>query len=66
MIGRTLLLVAVSIMIAPTHPSAEEEIRLVFGEVGRIVTELFPHVFGDFDVIEEDGLPFYKPRNEKV
>ncbi|MEE8551431.1 MAG: FAD-dependent thymidylate synthase [Gemmatimonadota bacterium] len=49
-----------------THPSAEEEIRLVFGEVGRIVTEMFPNVFGDFDVIEEGGLPFYKPRNEKV
>ena len=49
-----------------TAPSAEEEIRLVFGEVGRIVTEKFPHVFGDYDVVEVDGLPHYKARNEKV
>ena len=49
-----------------THPSAEEEIRLVFGEVGSIMTRMYPNVFGDFEVIEEEGLPYYKARNAKV
>ncbi len=49
-----------------THPSAEEEIRLVFGEVGKIVRQRFPNVFGDFQTEMVDGLPHYIPQNKKV
>lgn len=49
-----------------THPAAEEEIRLVFGKVGQLLTTNYPAVFGDFDVEEVNGLPHYKPRNSKV
>ena len=49
-----------------TDPSAEEEIRLVFGKVGEIVCARYPNLFGDFEVEEVDGLPWYKPLNSKV
>lgn len=49
-----------------THESAEEEIRLVFGKVGEIVTKRYPHLFGDFTVETVAGLPYYKPANSKV
>lgn len=49
-----------------THPSAEEEIRLVFGKVGEIVLKRYPHLFGDFTVEMAEGLPWYKPAHSKV
>lgn len=49
-----------------THPTAEEEIRLVFGKVGEIVRTRYPHLFGDFEVVIEKGLPWYKTENKKV
>lgn len=49
-----------------THPTAEEEIRLVFGKVGEILVERYPHLFGDFTVEIVDGLPYYKPANSKI
>lgn len=49
-----------------TNPSAEEEIRLVFGKVGAIVKERYPLLFSDFDVEIVDGLPWYKPKHSKV
>lgn len=49
-----------------THPTAEEEIRLVFGKVGEVVTKRYPHLFGDFTVTMEGGLPWYQPKNSKV
>ena len=49
-----------------THESAEEEIRLVFGKVGEIVTKRYPHLFGDFTSEMVNGLPFYKPTNSKI
>ncbi|MDA2922342.1 FAD-dependent thymidylate synthase [Patescibacteria group bacterium AH-259-L07] len=49
-----------------THPSAEEEIRFVFGKVGEIVLERYSHLFGDFTVEIADGLPHYKPAHRKV
>ena len=49
-----------------TAPDAEEEIRLVFGRVGEIVTRHYPHVFADFSVEIAEGLPWYKPANSKV
>lgn len=49
-----------------THPSAEEEIRLVFAKVGEIITKRYPNVFGDFTIEMVDGLPHYKAANSKV
>jgi thymidylate synthase (FAD) len=49
-----------------TDPSAEEEIRLVFGKVGEIVCSRYPNLFADFEVVEVEGLPCYKPKNSKV
>ncbi len=49
-----------------TAPEAEEEIRLVFGEVGKIVVNRYPNLFGDMVVEIIDGLPSYKSPNSKV
>ncbi len=49
-----------------THPTAEEEIRLVFGKVGEIVFKRYPHLFGDFTVEVVNGLSWYKPAHSKV
>ena len=49
-----------------TDPTAEEEIRLVFGQVGEIVTRRYPNLFGDFSVEMVEGLPHYKPKNSKI
>ena len=49
-----------------TEPSAEEEIRLVFGKVGKIVMERYPNLFGDFEVEIAKGLPWYKTPNSKI
>lgn len=49
-----------------THESAEEEIRLVFGKVGEIVTKRYPNLFGDFSAEIVNGLPYYKPGNSKI
>ncbi len=49
-----------------TDPSAEEEIRLVFGKVGEIVCGRYPNLFGDFTAEMVEGLPWYKPANSKV
>lgn len=46
-----------------TAPGAEEEIRLVFGEVARKMREECPDLFGDFEV-GEDGA--WTPRYRKV
>jgi thymidylate synthase (FAD) len=49
-----------------THPTAEEEIRLVFGKVGALMQERYPTLFEDFSVEMANGLPWYKPRYEKI
>lgn len=49
-----------------TDPGAEEEIRLVFGMVGEIVTARYPNLFGDYEVEIVDGHPHYKTPNRKV
>lgn len=49
-----------------THPSAEEEIRLVFGKVAEIVVPRYKNLFADFSVETVDGLPWYKPQYSKV
>lgn len=47
-----------------TAPSAEEEIRLVFGKVAAILIERYAHLFGDFQAVEANGLPHYVPAGE--
>lgn len=49
-----------------TAKDAEEEIRLVFGKVGEIVTARYPNFFADFRVEMADGLPQYIPESRKV
>lgn len=51
---------------ARTDPSAEEEIRLVFGKVARMMKERYPNLFKDYEVEMIDGLPWYKTKNRKV
>lgn len=49
-----------------TDPSAEEEIRLVFGKIAECVRGRYPHLFDDYEVETVDGMPWYKTRNAKV
>jgi thymidylate synthase (FAD) len=49
-----------------THPSAEEEIRLVFAQVGKLMQERFPNLFGDYEVETVDGVGWYKTKNGKI
>lgn len=49
-----------------THPSAEEEIRLVFEQLGKIVISRYPNLFGDFTSEMIDGHLWYKSPNSKV
>lgn len=49
-----------------TEPSAEEEIRLVFGQVAEICQKKYPNLFDDFEIEVVDGLPWYKTINHKV
>lgn len=49
-----------------TAPGAEEEIRLVFGEVGRVLQERYPNMFADYTVEEADGLPWFRTPNRKI
>ena len=49
-----------------TQPAAEEEIRMVFGQVGEIVTKRYPNIFSDFTVEKFDGFNWYKPIHSKI
>lgn len=49
-----------------TDPAAEREIRIVFGKVAEIAQQRWPHVFGDYIVAQEDGLPVYSSMYHKV
>lgn len=50
-----------------TAPWAEEEIRLVFGQIAKLAIERWPNVFGDYRVEEVvNGLPVYSTPNSKV
>jgi thymidylate synthase (FAD) len=51
---------------ARTEPSAEEEIRLVFGKVGEILMEKYQVLFGDYEVEMVNGLPWFKSEFEKI
>lgn len=50
-----------------TDPGAEEEIRLVFGQVAEIVIARYPNLFGDFTKsVGDDGVANYTTAYEKV
>ncbi len=49
-----------------TDPHAEEEIRLLFGEVFEVVRKRYPNLFADYEVEEVDGLPWVKTSTGKV
>ena len=49
-----------------TEPSAEEEIRLVFGKVYDVVKDRYPNLMGDYEVETVDGLPWVKTTHGKV
>ena len=49
-----------------TSRHAEEEIRIIFCEVARIVIERYPNVFSGYDTEEVDGLLEYTTKNRKV
>jgi thymidylate synthase (FAD) len=50
-----------------THPSAEVEIRKVFGKVAEICMKDYPLLYGDFTIKRlEDGTDQYSPEYSKV
>lgn len=49
-----------------TAPTAEEEIRLVFGKVFEKVKNRYPNLFQDYEMEMVNGLPWYKTKNRKV
>jgi thymidylate synthase (FAD) len=49
-----------------TDPGAEEEIRLVFGKVAKLMQERYPNLFNDYEIEVVDGLPHYKTKHRKV
>ena len=49
-----------------TAPWAEEEIRLVFGQVAEIAIERWGNIFADYKKEMVDGLPWYTTENRKV
>lgn len=49
-----------------TSPAAEEEIRLVFGQVATIMRDQFPNLFEDFGYEIVDGLPYWTSCNAKM
>ena len=49
-----------------TAPWAEEEIRLVFGQIAEIAIKRWPNLFGDYRVEMVDDLPVYITDNPKV
>ena len=49
-----------------TAPGAEEEIRIVFGQVGQILMSRYPNMFGDYEIEIVDGLPHFKTDNLKI
>lgn len=51
---------------ARTAPGAEEEIRLVFSEVGRLMLSAFPAIFQDFTTEIVDGIACYRAGYSKV
>lgn len=49
-----------------TAPWAEEEIRLVFGQIGDLAVQRWPNLFADYRREVVDGLPHFTTDNRKV
>lgn len=49
-----------------TGPEAEEEMRVLFGQVAEQCVKRYKNAFGDFKMEMADGLPWWKPANSKV
>ena len=49
-----------------TSPWAEEEIRLVFGQVAEIAIARWGNIFADYRKEMADGLPWYRTENRKI
>src|SRR3990167_2537680 len=49
-----------------TDPAAEEEIRIVFGQVGRLMQERYPNLFRDYTVTDVGGHPHFCTAHRKV
>jgi len=49
-----------------TDPAAEEEIRAVFQQVGIIMQQRYPNLFGDYTTEEIDGYLAFTTPNKKV
>lgn len=49
-----------------TDPTAEEEMRFVFGLIAKIMIKRYPHIFGDYKVEMIDGMPCCRSLNIKV
>lgn len=49
-----------------TSRHAEEEIRIVFAEVGKMCKEKWPNLYSDFSAEAVNGLPEYAAENQKI
>lgn len=49
-----------------TEPSAEEEIRFVFGKLYELIKDRYPSILGDYEVEMVDDLPWVKTAHRKV
>lgn len=49
-----------------TDPGAEEEIRVVFGQVGYLMLEKYPNLFADYEIEIVEDHPWFKTKNQKV
>lgn len=55
----------INILLMRTHPSAEEEMRVVFGKLGELIRVEYPNLFQDIEVVDLNGYPWYSRRNGK-
>jgi len=49
-----------------THPSAEEEMRVVFDLIGKICLERWPAFFADYEPVDVDGYLYFRTENLKI
>ncbi len=55
-----------SVLEMRTHPSSEEELRLVFSKIGFIALERWPYLFSDYTPELVDGSYWFKTEYSKV
>lgn len=52
------------VILMRTDSSAEEEMRLVYGGVGRLAKEAFPNLFQDFEPVEDGQFTIWKVKEQ--